>query len=106
MSDMLCLSMTIQEDFIAIKHIGHSGRTFCRRSNRMSTQTVDRPNTNPTSALVASTTAPIFTLPEAPDRSIALESLRGQPVILAFYPADWSPVCGDQMALYNEVLPA
>ena len=26
-------------------------------------------------------------------------------MILAFYPADWSPVCGDQMALYNEVLP-
>jgi peroxiredoxin len=26
-------------------------------------------------------------------------------VILAFYPADWSPVCGDQMALYNEILP-
>jgi hypothetical protein len=25
--------------------------------------------------------------------------------VLAFYPADWSPVCGDQMALYNEVLP-
>jgi len=71
----------------------------------MSTQTVDRPNTNPTSALVAGTTAPNFTLPEAPDRRIALESLRGQPVILAFYPADWSPVCGDQMALYNEVLP-
>lgn len=31
--------------------------------------------------------------------------LRGRPVILAFYPADWSPVCGDQMALYNQVLP-
>jgi peroxiredoxin len=31
--------------------------------------------------------------------------LRGQPVILVFYPADWSPVCGDQLALYNEVLP-
>ncbi|NIW42819.1 MAG: redoxin domain-containing protein, partial [candidate division Zixibacteria bacterium] len=30
---------------------------------------------------------------------------RGQPVILAFYPADWSPVCSDQMSLYNEVLP-
>ena len=28
----------------------------------------------------------------------------GQPVVLAFYPADWSPVCGDQMALYNEIL--
>src|SRR5262245_11690304 len=33
-----------------------------------------------------------------------LNDLRGRPVILAFYPADWSPVCGDQMALYNEVL--
>ena len=26
-------------------------------------------------------------------------------VILAFYPADWSPVCGDQMTVYNEILP-
>lgn len=26
-------------------------------------------------------------------------------MIVAFYPADWSPVCGDQMALYNELLP-
>jgi peroxiredoxin len=34
-----------------------------------------------------------------------LSDWRGKPVILAFYPADWSPVCGDQMALYNEVLP-
>jgi peroxiredoxin len=31
--------------------------------------------------------------------------LRGKPVILAFYPADWSPTCGDQIGLYNEVLP-
>jgi peroxiredoxin len=30
--------------------------------------------------------------------------LRGKRVILTFYPADWSPVCGDQMALYNETL--
>jgi peroxiredoxin len=34
-----------------------------------------------------------------------LSEFRGQPVVLAFYPADWSPVCGDQMALYNEILP-
>ena len=34
-----------------------------------------------------------------------MSELRGQPVILAFYPADWSPVCGDQMTLYNEILP-
>ncbi len=37
---------------------------------------------------------------------VSLSKLCGRPVILAFYPADWSPVCGDQMALYNEVLPA
>src|SRR5262249_30076204 len=28
-----------------------------------------------------------------------------RPVILAFYPVDWSPVCGDQVVLYNELLP-
>ena len=33
-----------------------------------------------------------------------LSDFRGNPVILAFYPADWSPVCGDQMSLYNEIL--
>jgi peroxiredoxin len=43
-------------------------------------------------------------LASAPDRTVALHELRGRPVILAFYPADWSPVCGDQMTLYNEVL--
>jgi peroxiredoxin len=51
------------------------------------------------------TAAPDFTLPIAPDKKIALRDLRGKPVILTFYPADWSPVCGDQMALYNEILP-
>ena len=49
--------------------------------------------------------APDFTLPSSPGESVSLKSLRGKPVILAFYPADWSPVCGDQMALYNEILP-
>ena len=51
------------------------------------------------------TPAPDFTLPVTPDQKLSLAELRGQPVVLAFYPADWSPVCGDQMALYNEVLP-
>ena len=51
------------------------------------------------------TPAPDFTLPVTPDQKLSLQELRGHPVILAFYPADWSPVCGDQMALYNEVLP-
>ena len=49
--------------------------------------------------------APDFELHTTPDQSVALSSLRGRPVVLVFYPADWSPVCGDQLALYNEVLP-
>jgi peroxiredoxin len=55
--------------------------------------------------LPAGTPAPEFALHVTPDQSLALSELRGRPVILAFYPADWSPVCGDQMALYNEILP-
>jgi peroxiredoxin len=59
----------------------------------------------PEKALGAGTSAPVFTLPYGPDQKLSLNDFRGRPVILAFYPADWSPVCGDQMALYNEVLP-
>jgi len=57
------------------------------------------------SILAAGTAAPDFTLRVTPDQNLTLSSLRGRPVILAFYPADWSPVCGDQVTLYNEVLP-
>jgi peroxiredoxin len=55
--------------------------------------------------LAAGTPAPDFSLHVTPDQKLSLKELRGKPVILAFYPADWSPVCGDQMALYNEILP-
>ncbi len=55
--------------------------------------------------LAAGTKAPAFTLPVTPDRALSLTEFLGRRVILAFYPADWSPVCGDQMALYNQVLP-
>jgi peroxiredoxin len=58
-----------------------------------------------TSALQPGTRAPDFTVHSTPDQEMSLHELKGQRVILAFYPADWSPVCGDQMALYNEVLP-
>jgi len=51
------------------------------------------------------TKAPAFALHTTPDQTVSLADFRGQPVVLAFYPADWSPVCGDQMTLYNEVLP-
>jgi peroxiredoxin (alkyl hydroperoxide reductase subunit C) len=51
------------------------------------------------------TEAPDFELRASPDRIVSLGEYRGQPVILTFYPADWSPVCSDQMTLYQEVLP-
>ena len=49
--------------------------------------------------------APDFALSAGPDKLLKLSDLRGRPVVLVFYPADWSPVCGDQVALYNEILP-
>src|ERR1700720_789332 len=55
--------------------------------------------------LPAGTAAPDFKLRVAPDQWLSLSDLKGKPVILAFYPADFSPVCGDQMVLYNEILP-
>jgi peroxiredoxin len=48
--------------------------------------------------------APDFSLHSTPDQTLRLSELRARKVILAFYPADWSPVCGDQMTLYNETL--
>src|SRR6266568_2100138 len=54
--------------------------------------------------LPAGTQAPPFTLKSTPGRSYSLSDFKGKPVVLAFYPADWSPVCGDQIALYNEML--
>ena len=55
--------------------------------------------------LTAGKPAPDFALHATPDQILRLSELRGRPVILVFYPADWSPVCGDQVALYNEILP-
>jgi len=55
-------------------------------------------------ALPPGTPAPDFALKSTPDQTVKLSEFRGRPVVLAFYPADWSPVCGDQMALYNEML--
>ena len=57
------------------------------------------------SAIPAEAAAPDFRLSATPDQKLGLSDLRGKPIVLAFYPADWSPVCGDQMALYNEILP-
>src|SRR2546427_8207221 len=51
------------------------------------------------------TEAPDFELPSTPGQRVRLSEFRGQPVILAFYPEDWSPVCSDQLGLYQAVLP-
>jgi peroxiredoxin len=55
--------------------------------------------------LTPGTQAPDFELRSTPDQTVSLADFRGQPVILAFYPEDWSPVCSDQLALYQELLP-
>ena len=51
------------------------------------------------------TRAPDFTLKRSPTETLSLADLKGRPSVLVFYPADWSPVCGDELALFNEVLP-
>jgi peroxiredoxin len=58
-----------------------------------------------TTPLPAGTKAPEFELRSTPDQTVSLTEFQGRPVILAFYPEDWSPVCSDQMALYQELLP-
>lgn len=47
--------------------------------------------------------APPFELHSTPDQTVALSDFLGKPVVLVFYPADWSPVCGDQIGVYNEM---
>ena len=56
-------------------------------------------------ALPPGTPAPDFSLPSTVDGPLGPRDRRGRPLILVFYPADWSPVCTDQMALYQEVMP-
>jgi peroxiredoxin len=57
------------------------------------------------SLLKAGARAPDFSLKTTPDQTVSMSELLGRPLVLVFYPADWSPVCGDQLVLYNEVLP-
>lgn len=81
---------------------------FRKKGKPSSTESIalDTPGNNyPGAVLPAGTPAPDFSLESTNGKEISLVDLRGKPVILTFYPADWSPVCGDQLALYNEVLP-
>jgi peroxiredoxin len=60
---------------------------------------------SPPKILPPGSQAPDFTLRVTPDQDLSLSDFHGRPLIIAFYPADWSPVCGDQMVIYNEVRP-
>jgi peroxiredoxin len=65
----------------------------------------NEPAAQPGDALQPGTPAADFTLQTRPEQSVSLGHFREKPLIMAFYPADWSPVCSDQMALYSQVLP-
>ena len=84
----------------------HRSRNIVLHSHDTSDDPIMSPASTPqpASVLAAGTAAPDFELHATPDETLRLSELRGRPVILAFYPADWSPVCGDQMALYNELI--
>jgi peroxiredoxin len=49
--------------------------------------------------------APDFTLRNQEGEKVSLADYRGRKVMLVFYPADFSPVCGDQFSIYQEVKP-
>ena len=72
---------------------------------RRSKVAVPKTGAAPSAALTPGIPAPNFSLPSTTGGTVSLSDHRGQPVVLVFYPADFSPVCGDQLALYNELLP-
>lgn len=51
------------------------------------------------------THAPDFTLPDQNGREVSLADFEGRKLVIAFYPLDFSPVCTDQLSIYQEVLP-
>jgi peroxiredoxin len=52
----------------------------------------------------AGTQAPDFTLRDQDGNEVGLADFAGRKLVLAFYPLDFSPVCTDQLSLYQEVL--
>jgi peroxiredoxin len=48
--------------------------------------------------------APEFALPNQDGDEVTLADFAGRELVIAFYPADFSPVCTDQLSLYQEVL--
>src|SRR5262245_360490 len=77
----------------------HQGR------HRNGARTAAEAQANAAGVLQPGIEAPDFELLSTPDQKVDLNHFRGRPVVLVFYPADWSPVCSDQLTLYNEILP-
>jgi peroxiredoxin len=61
--------------------------------------------TSPQAPLAPGSEAPDFALRSTPDQTLSLKDFSGRPVVLVFYPEDWSPVCSDQLGLYQMLLP-
>lgn len=59
----------------------------------------------PDAILPAGVTAPDFTLHATPDQTLSLHEMAGRPVVLVFYPADWSSVCSDELSVFEVALP-
>ena len=55
--------------------------------------------------IAAGEPAPDFTLRDQDGGKVSLSDFRGRKVMLVFYPGDFSPVCGDQLSIYQEVKP-
>jgi peroxiredoxin len=81
-----------------------TGNQRLERRDPQQTRTTEE-SAQVSTALPVGTRAPDFRLHTTPDQEVSLSDFRGRRVVLAFYPADWSPVCGDELAVYNEVLP-
>jgi peroxiredoxin len=54
--------------------------------------------------LAVGSAAPAFALRDANNEVVSLEEFRGNPLVLVFYPLDWSPTCSDQLSLYQSEL--
>jgi peroxiredoxin len=55
--------------------------------------------------IAAGEPAPDFTLRNQDGEKVSLADYRGRRVLLVFYPLDFSPVCADQLSIYQEVKP-
>jgi peroxiredoxin len=55
--------------------------------------------------IAAGETAPDFTLRNQDGEDVSLADYKGRKVLLVFYPMDFSPVCSDQLSIYQEVRP-